>query len=154
MRKLWVMIGRVTFWLVWPLLWLYLKRGKRTRVLLHHKNEILLVRGWLSSGKWSLPGGGLHSGEDPKQGALRELKEETGITKTNADLHLLGSGSSNQYGLAFSYYAFVIACGVKPKLKLQKHEIIDAWWFPVHSITPDLVERSTLDVLANWQQSS
>ncbi len=28
---------------------------------------------------WSLPGGGLDHGEDPKSGILRELKEELGI---------------------------------------------------------------------------
>lgn len=28
---------------------------------------------------WSLPGGGLDHGEDPKMGILRELKEELGI---------------------------------------------------------------------------
>lgn len=30
-------------------------------------------------GKWTLPGGGLDFGEDPRDGALRELEEETGL---------------------------------------------------------------------------
>jgi ADP-ribose pyrophosphatase YjhB (NUDIX family) len=30
-------------------------------------------------GKWTLPGGGLDFGEDPRDGALRELDEETGL---------------------------------------------------------------------------
>src|SRR5262245_1590616 len=29
---------------------------------------------------WTLPGGGLHFGEDPADGVLRELTEETGLT--------------------------------------------------------------------------
>ncbi len=29
-------------------------------------------------GRWTLPGGGLEHGEDPRDGALRELTEETG----------------------------------------------------------------------------
>jgi ADP-ribose pyrophosphatase YjhB (NUDIX family) len=29
--------------------------------------------------KWTLPGGGLDFGEDPRDGALRELEEETGL---------------------------------------------------------------------------
>ena len=31
-------------------------------------------------GWWTLPGGGLDHGEDPRAGALRELTEETGLT--------------------------------------------------------------------------
>jgi ADP-ribose pyrophosphatase YjhB (NUDIX family) len=34
----------------------------------------------LDVGKWTLPGGGLDFGEDPADGAVRELEEETGLT--------------------------------------------------------------------------
>jgi 8-oxo-dGTP diphosphatase len=53
-------------------------------VCLDHAGRILLCRiapgytvgfdGW-----WTLPGGGLDHGEDPRDGALRELTEETGL---------------------------------------------------------------------------
>ena len=33
-------------------------------------------------GKWTLPGGGLNWGEDPAEGVLRELEEETGLKGT------------------------------------------------------------------------
>ena len=46
--------------------------------------RILLCRiapGYYSGvGEWTLPGGGLDFGEDPRDGALRELTEETGLT--------------------------------------------------------------------------
>jgi 8-oxo-dGTP diphosphatase len=32
-----------------------------------------------SDGMWTLPGGGIEFGEDPRDGALRELEEETGL---------------------------------------------------------------------------
>ena len=44
--------------------------------------RVLLVRiapGYPSSGRWTLPGGGLNFGEDPADGVLRELTEETGL---------------------------------------------------------------------------
>ena len=34
---------------------------------------------WSGVGEWTLPGGGLEFGEDPRDGALRELTEETGL---------------------------------------------------------------------------
>ena len=35
---------------------------------------------WSGVGQWTLPGGGLDFGEPPRDGALRELTEETGLT--------------------------------------------------------------------------
>jgi ADP-ribose pyrophosphatase YjhB (NUDIX family) len=40
---------------------------------------------------WTLPGGGLHHGEDPSDGVLRELEEETGLA--GRILRLLGIDS-------------------------------------------------------------
>ena len=45
--------------------------------------RILLCRiaegSWSGVGHWTLPGGGLDFGESPRDGALRELTEETGL---------------------------------------------------------------------------
>lgn len=35
---------------------------------------------------WQMPQGGLDEGEDPQMGALRELEEETGITREKVDI--------------------------------------------------------------------
>jgi ADP-ribose pyrophosphatase YjhB (NUDIX family) len=35
---------------------------------------------WSGVGEWTLPGGGLDFGEPPRDGALRELNEETGLS--------------------------------------------------------------------------
>jgi 8-oxo-dGTP diphosphatase len=45
-------------------------------------DTLLLVRiapAEQGAGRWTLPGGGLDFGEDPAAGALRELREETGL---------------------------------------------------------------------------
>ncbi len=47
------------------------------------ENKILVLQRSAKSGsggKWSLPGGALERGEDPKTGIQREVMEETGIT--------------------------------------------------------------------------
>jgi 8-oxo-dGTP diphosphatase len=47
------------------------------------EQRILLCRiapgHWSGVGEWTLPGGGLDFGETPRDGALRELTEETGL---------------------------------------------------------------------------
>jgi ADP-ribose pyrophosphatase YjhB (NUDIX family) len=43
---------------------------KKDRVLLCHRRDYDL---------WNLPGGGLEKGESPRQGVIREVKEETGL---------------------------------------------------------------------------
>ena len=58
-------------------------------------DRVLLVRiapGEPGSGQWILPGGGLDFGEDPADGVLRELGEETGLTGRIDDLVDIRSG--------------------------------------------------------------
>lgn len=46
------------------------------------EGAVLLVRvapGYPDEGMWALPGGGLDFGEDPAEGLLREMDEETGL---------------------------------------------------------------------------
>lgn len=42
------------------------------------QDRIMLLRE--ADGSWELPGGGLEQGEDPRQGLIREITEETGMT--------------------------------------------------------------------------
>jgi 8-oxo-dGTP diphosphatase len=46
----------------------------------------------ISPNQWATVGGGLHHGEDPEQGARRELLEETGLT-VEGPLTLVSSGT-------------------------------------------------------------
>ncbi len=54
-------------------------------IILNDKNQILLLRRsnrCKNAGKWNLPGGGLEK-EDPTNGIIREIKEETGLDITS-----------------------------------------------------------------------
>ncbi|MGI8644617.1 MAG: nucleotide triphosphate diphosphatase NUDT15 [Thermomicrobiales bacterium] len=58
--------------------------GVGVGVVVTRENAVLLVRRkFHGAGSWSTPGGYLDPGESPERAALRELKEETGITSTD-----------------------------------------------------------------------
>lgn len=55
---------------------------------------------------WCFPGGGLEAGESPRQGAVRELAEETGIEVRADELHDLGEFEVESPNGWFRYHAF------------------------------------------------
>lgn len=108
-------------------------RQQRTRILLlDGQGNILLLRGWLSSGKWELPGGGIKRNEPGKIAAQRELFEETGIKLIEDDLTYLGNAD------APSYIAQVYAAHAPQKLLPTEphnvYEIIALEWYSIQHL--------------------
>ena len=151
MKRIKRSLGMIAFWLGWPVLFFYLRYGKRTRVLLLCGDKVLVVRSWHGSGKWSLPGGGLHKGEDPKVGAVRELREETGIRlETDALQHLI-SGRQQTRGLSYDYICFSAVIQRELPVKPQMFEIADVAWLPVKELNQSNASNDTLLYLQTWQ---
>ena len=78
MKSLVRLAGKVIYWISWPVLAFHINGSKRTRLLVTNGNEFLAVKGWVSDGRWGLPGGGVHKNEEPIEALIREVKEETG----------------------------------------------------------------------------
>ncbi|MDQ5972257.1 MAG: hypothetical protein QG553_416 [Patescibacteria group bacterium] len=149
---MWRLAGKLGFWLAYPLLWVYLRFGWRTRVLVIVDGEILLLRGWLGTGRWQLPGGGVHRGEPPAQAAQRELREETGIEVSAEQLQPLYSGRSSSHGLSFNFHAYVVELAAKPVVKRQAIEISESQWVKPTKVSEYSVTPDTNDCLDTWLQ--
>lgn len=72
-------MGRLIYYLIWPLLWFVFPLTTRVRAMVVVDDQILMVRHWLGPGGWDLPGGGIKRGETAMQAAIRELHEELAI---------------------------------------------------------------------------
>jgi ADP-ribose pyrophosphatase len=139
MRRLLEKLGIIVFFLAWPAFYIYLKRSERTRIIIAEGNKVLVTRNWISDGKWSLPGGGLHQKEPILQGAQRELFEETGLRVSQEQLRYVGKQTYRNYGHTFVFHTFVARDVDMSDLRRQKHEISRTAW-----ISPaNLTERNT-----------
>lgn len=144
--------GMIVFWLSWPLLHVILRIGSRTRVLIIAENDVLLVKDIIGPGTWSLPGGGLHLGELPVGGAIREVKEETGIMLDEAQLDNKGTfKGTNSEKHTYRYHLFVVHLKSKPPTKLQRRELSELRWMPLaQAATDSSVGKVAREIIVAW----
>ena len=126
-------------------------------------DRLLLCRiapGWTRNfdGWWTLPGGGLKHGEDPRDGALRELTEETGLS--GEVVHLLevdswhtqftdGDGQPTDYhGIRILYRVRVTGGELRDEVGGSTDTC--RWFTPVEAAREPLVDISQLAVRLVW----
>jgi 8-oxo-dGTP diphosphatase len=90
-------------------------------VIVNEKNEVLLARRARPPHKdmWNLPGGFLEKWEHPREGAIRELKEETGLDIEITgflDIHI-GNYNDPEQGFFQTFNVYYAARIGKGKLK-------------------------------------
>lgn len=122
------------------------QRAAAYLIIVDAQEQILLTQfskaGHPKSGAWTLPGGGMEWGEQAHETALRELKEETGLS---ADIGpLLGTMSEwfddetsdyGQRGLALRLIFAARHCAGDLKTDFSDDDTtIAAAWFPISEI--------------------
>jgi len=109
--------------------------------------EVLLTR--MSSrtripGRWTLPGGGLDHGEDPREALRREVLEETGLhidPGTALDVHSSHFTGARADGLVEDYHGIhlIFAARVRPESE---------------NVEPHVIEEDGTTDLAAWVRRS
>lgn len=99
------------------------------------KGELLFVKEF--DKYWGLPRGHVENNETTLQAAIREIKEETGITELNycLDLGTYTRSTFNEFGQPNGYelknMTFFYFQTIQNELSLQDPDITDAGWFEV-----------------------
>ena len=149
MKSVWKYLGIAIFWLLFPALFIYMRLNSRTRVLIKAEGKVLLVKAWLGSGVWDLPGGGLHPREDPIAGALREVYEETGIELRREALKSVGS---QKVFPSSKIYCYLAELNSKPPVKRQFVELIDIRWVNIDDLNKYPIQEYSQVCLDLWQK--
>jgi 8-oxo-dGTP pyrophosphatase MutT (NUDIX family) len=133
----------------WRHRWRRFRRGRLVGVsvfVTDMQGRLLLVRHSYGSGGWSLPGGGMSVREDPEEAARREISEEVGCTlegvRVLETLHETISGSP--------HVAWLVAARTRDRPKPDLREILEARFFPTHSL-PEPLTPLTRSRIQAWR---
>lgn len=144
-------LGKAAFFVGWPVWYLHFRlRPHRSRVLVVCDGQVLLIRGWLGDGAWSLPGGGIKNGESITAASVRELKEEVGIDVPESSVRSLGSYRHKAGGISYQAECGVIELEEKPNLHLQWYEIADAKWFALSDVKGRMLGKDAAYALKQY----
>lgn len=97
---------------------------------------LLIKRGWPPhEGLWALPGGHVDPGEHDIDTAARELREETGLDVTTADLTEVGTYRAPGRDPRGRYVSFAwLAVLDRPTTPTAGDDASDAHWWPVDQL--------------------
>jgi len=119
------------------------KTDVRALVLSEDKQQLLLVRE-SADGKWSLPGGWADVGRSPKEVAVKEVKEETGLDVNPVALMAVFDKRKHPHPpQPFYVYKIVIYCEATSSDILKGFDVLDAAWHEVDNL-PELSEDRIL----------
>ncbi len=110
-------------------------------VVFNQEKEILLVKE-KADGLWSLPGGWADVGYSPKEIAVKEVKEETGLEVEAVRLLSVIDMSKHPHpAIPFYVYKFFIHCRIKSGIFTETFDILDKGFFSINKLPPLSLER-------------
>ncbi len=140
-------VGRVVspFAIAGLRVWSRLSAQERARIIIiNERQEVLFVKGTISDWRWSLPGGGIEKGEDPKTAAIRELYEEIGIRVDDKVVQKIGIIQKGDNAIPYTAHIFKaeLTHVALPERPVNVMEIAEIAWFG-QSIQPEKLSKVT-----------
>lgn len=107
-------------------------------IIIEDENVLIVRRGQPPKmGAWSIPGGGVHLGEDLEEACMREVKEETGL-----DVEILSEGRvlnritrDEWERVQFHYVLIDFVCRPIGGALQAASDISEAKWVPLSEVT-------------------
>mgnify|MGYP001581036981 FL=1 len=121
-------------------------------VVVEHDGKILLTRrvNDPQRGLWTVPGGFVDAGEDPKEAAVRECEEETGLKVEVTELLDVIAGREHTRGASFViFYRGRVISGT-----LAAHDDADDVGFFAKGELPVLAFETTKKILELWKNKN
>lgn len=107
---------------------------------------------------WTLPGGGLDHGEDPRDAVIREIREETGLDATVSDTARVysahmpqawrGGRRVNAHAVRIVYDGWVAPGAPEPRVLEVDGSTIEAAWLPLADVLDGTVPITPLAIEA------
>ena len=114
----------------------YVMREAAGGLITDAQQDVLLIFRW---GKWDLPKGKIEPGDDPKQTALREVHEETGLYHVAIErfichtYHVYTDRYTNEQILKKTHWFKMQFTGTELTVPQIEEDILDVQWIkPVH----------------------
>lgn len=121
-----------------PAVWVMLTNDTGQVFLLKRANT-----GW-EDGKYVIPSGHVEANESPKQAAVRELEEETGIKANEQDLefrHIVFNKSNDGSGTERVSVFFAVRSYSGTPTNAEPNKASECGWFDMHSL-PELTSTN------------
>ena len=107
------------------------KQGIAAYACIVHKDKILLLHRIEGFDVWEFPGGKIEYGENPKDAAIREAKEETGLIVEGNGKSYIGSCVTPQ---GVHEVNLIYNCRIRKLIKIKITEHIDYGWFTINDM--------------------